>query len=54
MRNRLLLVTERIGGQRVVGKGMRTKAVIAAGLGQVLLLLLAFWPVRQARALKPD
>jgi hypothetical protein len=33
---------------------MHTKAVIAAGLGQVLLLLLAFWAVRQARALKPD
>jgi hypothetical protein len=38
----------------VVGKGVRTKAVIAAGLGQVLPLLLAFWVVRQARALQPD
>jgi hypothetical protein len=29
-----------------MGKGMRTKEEIAAGLGQVLLLLLAFWAVR--------
>jgi hypothetical protein len=29
-----------------MGKGMRTKAVIAAGQQQVLLLLLAFWALR--------
>lgn len=37
-----LLVTERIRGQRRVGRGIRTTAVITAGLVQVLLPVLAF------------